>query len=67
MLLQTDIEFQQTEIKNLNKMVNVGMFSTSVSGGEAFAAKRKIRELKMKYFDSWLWKKEVKIKLNQKK
>ena len=46
MRLQTDLEFQQNEIKNLNKKCNVEMFSTRVRGGKAFAAEQKIREFK---------------------
>ena len=46
MRLQTDLEFQQNEIKKLNKKYNVEMFSTRVRGGKAFAAEQKIRELK---------------------
>ena len=46
MRLQTDLEFQQNEIKNLNKKYNVEMFSTRVRGGKAFAAEQKIREFK---------------------
>ena len=46
MKLQTDLEFQQNEIKKLNKKYNVEMFSTRVRGGKAFAAEQKIRELK---------------------
>ena len=46
MRLQTDLEFQQNKIKNLNKKYNVEMFSTRVRGGKAFAAKQKIREFK---------------------
>ena len=46
MRLQTDLEFQQNEIKNLNKKYNVEMFSTWVRGGKAFAAEQKIREFK---------------------
>ena len=46
MRLQTDLEFQQNEIKNLNKKYNVEMFSTRVRGGKTFAAKQKIREFK---------------------
>ena len=38
MRLQTDQEFQQTKIKDLNEVNNVDMFSTSVRGGKAFAA-----------------------------
>ena len=46
MRLQTDLEFQQNEIRQLNKKYNVEMFSTKVRGGKAFAAEQKIRELK---------------------
>ena len=35
MRLQTDLEFQQNEIKNLNKKYNVEMFSTRVRDGKA--------------------------------
>ena len=44
--LQTDLEFQQNEIKRLNKKYNVEMFSTKLRGGKAFAAEQKIREFK---------------------
>ena len=46
MRLQTDLEFQQNEIKKLNKKYNVEMFSTRVRSGKAFAAEQKIREFK---------------------
>ena len=46
MRLQTDLEFQQNEIKKLNKKYNVEMFRTRVRGGKAFAAEQKIREFK---------------------
>ena len=46
MRLQTDLEFQQNEIKKLNKKHNIEMFSTRVRGGKAFAAEQKIREFK---------------------
>ena len=46
MRLQTDLEFQQNEIKKLNKKYNVEMFSTRIRGGKAFAAEQKIREFK---------------------
>ena len=46
MYLQTDLEFKQNAIKNLNKDFNVEMFHTKVRGGKAFAAEQKIRELK---------------------
>ena len=44
--LQTDLEFQQNEIKKLNKKYNVEMISTRLRGGKAFAAEQKIREFK---------------------
>ena len=44
--LQVDKEFQQLKIKDLNKKFKVEMYSTSLRGGKAFAAKQKIRELK---------------------
>ena len=52
MRLQTDLEFQQNEIKNLNKKYNVEMFSTKARGGEAFALEQKIREFKKLLFRS---------------
>ena len=36
--LQTNQEFKQEKIFDLNKKYNVDMFSTAVSGGKAFAA-----------------------------
>ena len=44
--LQTDLEFNQNEIKILNKKHNIEMFHTRVRGGKAFAAEQKIREFK---------------------
>ena len=46
MRLQTDLEFQQNDIKKLNKKYNFEMFSTSVRGGKAFADEQKVREFK---------------------
>ena len=46
MRLQVNNEFQQVKIKNLKKMNNVEMFTTSVCGGKAFASEQRIRELK---------------------
>ena len=40
MRLQTDREFQQTNVKKLN----VDMYSTNLSGGKAFGAEQKNRE-----------------------
>ena len=44
--LQTDLEFQQNEIKRLNEKCNTEMFSSQVHGGKAYIAEQKIRELK---------------------
>ena len=46
MCLQTDLEFNQNKIKELNKKFDVDMFHTRLRGGKAFAAEQKIRELK---------------------
>ena len=46
MRLQTDLEFNQNQIKKLNDEFNVEMFYTKVRGGKAFAAEQKIREFK---------------------
>ena len=43
MRLQTDQEFQQTNIKKLNKECDIEMYSTKLRGGKAFAAEQKIR------------------------
>ena len=46
MRLQTDLEFKQKKLFDLNKKYNVDIFSTAVRGGKVFAAKQKLRELK---------------------
>ena len=46
MRFQTDLEFNQNKIKELNKKFYVDMFHTWLCGGKAFAAEQKIRELK---------------------
>ena len=46
MSLQTDQEFKQRTIFELNKKFDVEMYSTNLRGGKAFAAEQKIRELK---------------------
>ena len=46
MRLQTDQEFQQTNIKKLNKEYDVEVYSIKLRGGKAFAAEEKICELK---------------------
>ena len=55
--LQTDQEFKQKKIFDLNKTFNVDMFSTAVKGGNAFAAEQKLRELNKEYLGLNQWKK----------
>ena len=62
MRLQTDLEFQQNEIKKLNMKYNVEMFSSRIRGGKAFAAEQKIREFKKILFKSKRLLKETKGK-----
>ena len=38
MKIQTDQEFKQRKIFDLNKKYNIGLFSTAVRGGKTFAA-----------------------------
>lgn len=67
MRLQTDLEFQQNNIKRLHKKYNVDMFSTRLPGKKAFAAEQKIRELKKLLLKSKsLNKKRIKLELTQK-
>ena len=46
MRLQVDNELQQVEIKDLNDENNIEMFTSSVTGGRAFASEKNIRGLK---------------------
>ena len=46
MRMQTDNEFQQVKMKDLNSNYNVAMSMTNVRGKKAFAAEQRIRELK---------------------
>ena len=62
MRLQTDLEFQQNEIKKLSKKYNVEMFSLKTRGGKAFAAEQKIRKFKTLLFKSKLLHKATKSK-----
>ena len=42
MRLQTDLEFQQNETKKLNKMYNIGMFSSRLRCGKALLLNKKL-------------------------
>lgn len=44
--IQTDMEFLQTKIDDLNHLYGVTMFQSKTSQGHVFAAEQKIRELK---------------------
>ena len=45
-MIQTDREFEQNEIKELNKRYNVHKFSLKVRGGKPLEVEQKIRDLK---------------------
>ena len=62
--LQTDQEFKQKKIFDLNKKYNVDIFLTAVRGGKAFAAEQKLRELKKRIFRLKAMKKRLSKKPN---
>ena len=64
MMLQTDLEFQQNEIKILNAKYIVDMFSTRLRVGKAFAAEKNIRELKKLLLKRKIIEKRKKNKIN---
>ena len=65
MRLQTDLEFNQNRIKQLNEKFNVDMYHTKIRGGNAFAAEQKIREFKKILLRSRCFEKMKKQELNQ--
>ena len=50
--MKLQVEFQQNEIKRLNRKYNGEMFSSRVRRGKAYAAEEKIREFKKLLFKS---------------
>ena len=64
MRIQTDLEFQQNEIKKLSKKYNVEMFSIRLRGGKVIAAEQKIRELIRLLLESKTRYKREKITIN---
>ena len=46
MRLQTDLEFQQNDVRKLNKKYSAETFNARIRGRKAFAAEQKIREFK---------------------
>ena len=67
MRLQTDREFQQLDIKKLNKEFDVDMYSTNLRSGKAFAAEQKICEWKKLFLRSKRIKKSLgkRVKRNE--
>ena len=63
MHLQTDLEFNQNQIKKLNNGFNVEMFHTKVQGGKTFAEEQKMREFKKKLLRSKRFEKLRKNKI----
>ena len=64
MRIQTDLEFQQNEIKKLSKKYNVEMFSIRLRGDKVIAAEQKIRELIRLLLESKTRYKREKITIN---
>ena len=62
--LQTDQEFKQKKIFELNKKYNADMFSTLVRGGKSFAAEQKLRELKKRIFRLKALEKKISKRVN---
>ena len=60
--LQTDLEFKQKKIFDLNRKYNMEMFSTVVRGGKAFSVEQKIRELKKGIFRLLTLGKNIELK-----
>ena len=58
--LQTDLEFNQNRIKQLNEKFNVDMYHTKNCGSKAFAAEQKIREFKKILLRSKCFEKMIK-------
>ena len=67
MRIQTDREFEQNEIKRLNKKYKVHMFYSKVRGGKAFAVEQKIREFKKLLFRIKAWDKRLGKKIRPNK
>ena len=64
MCLQTDSDFIQNKIKQLNQKFDVEMFDTQLCGGKAFAAEQKFIEfkrilLRSKHFEKIKKKKKI--------
>ena len=57
MHLQTDLEFNQNQIKKLNNDFNVEIFHTKVHGWKSFAVEQKIREFNKTLLRSKLFEK----------
>ena len=63
MRLQTDLEFNQNKIKQLNQKFDVEMFHMHLRGGKAFPAEQKIREFKKNLLRSKRFEKMKKTRI----
>ena len=66
MRLQTDLEFEQNQIKKLNDEFNVDTFHTKVRGGKVFAAEQKIGQFKKILLRSKRFEKNSNKRFNKK-
>ena len=62
--LQTNQEFKENKILDLNKKYNVDMFLTAIRGGRAFAVEQKLRELEKRFFSLKAMEKRLSTKIN---
>ena len=60
--LQTDRNFEQKKMFDLNKQYNVDMCSSVVRGGKVFTTDQKLRELKKRIFRLKALKNKIKSK-----
>ena len=57
--LETDQEFKERKVNEIKNEYNMDMLLTAVTGGKAFAAEQKLRELKKRIFRFKALKKKV--------
>ena len=65
--IQRDREFEQNEIKRLNKKHNAHMFSSKNQGGKTFTVEEKIREFKRLLFKTKVLDRTLKKKIKPNK
>lgn len=62
--IKKEMRIQTDEIKKLNKKYNVHIFSSHVYKGKAFAAEKKIKELKTFFSKQRVWTRGLEEKLD---